>query len=383
MSRVVLAPDKFKGTLSALEVARALARGFRGESEGRSPSRGPGGEAPESEGCEVVSRPMADGGEGTLDVLVAAARGRGEPVALHRVKVRGPLGEPVEAEIALLGKRAILESARTSGLGLASRSDPLRATTRGLGELALAATALGAEELWIALGGSATTDGGTGFARALGARFLDAGGNELADGGGPLENLARVELPVRSLPPIVALVDVRNPLLGPRGAARVFGPQKGASPEQVAQLERGLARLAYGTRPDVAARPGAGAAGGLGFGLVVFAKAELVPGAERVASAVGLDEALYGAGLVVTGEGRFDLTTFEGKTVRHVLSRARALGVPAAIVAGCAEADASLRARELGVRHVVTLVELAGGDIERAKREAAALCELAAGALRR
>jgi glycerate kinase len=361
--KVVLAPDKLKGTLSALEAAAALARGF--------------------EGCEVVSRPMADGGEGTLDVLVAAARGRGEPVALHRVKVTGPLGEPVEAELALLGERAILESARTSGLALVTRNDPLRASTRGLGELALAAASLGAEELWVALGGSATTDGGTGFARALGARFLDEQGHELEEGGGSLERLARVEVPARSLPRIIALVDVRSPLLGPRGAARAFGPQKGATSEQVEQLDRGLARLAYRTRPDLAARPGAGAAGGLGFGLMVFAGAQIASGAERVADAIRLDEAITGAGLVVTAEGRFDRTTFEGKTVRHVLARARALGVLAAVVAGSAEPEAALRVRELGVKRVVTLLELAGGDLERARRDAANLCELAARSLRK
>jgi len=360
--RVVLAPDKFKGTLSALEVARALERGFEGS------------------GVEVQKMPMADGGEGTLPVLVEAARARGEAVSLLRATVRGPLGEPIEAEYALLGKRAVIESARACGLELVpeERRSALRASSFGLGELALDAAARGAEEIWIALGGSAVTDGGAGFARALGARFLDARGGELEEGGGALERIESIEPPTRRLPRIVALHDVLNPLLGARGAARAFSPQKGASATEVALLERGLARLAYRTRPEVSARAGSGAAGGLGFGLVAFADAELVPGAARVADAIDLDRALEGAALAVTGEGRLDRTTFEGKTVRHVLSRARTLGAPAAIVAGTAEPEVVLRARELGVRRVISLVDLASGDVDRAKREAASLCERAA-----
>lgn len=367
MKRVVLAPDKFKGTLTALEATAALTRGF------------------EDSGKVLAPRPMADGGEGTLDALVASARRRGQPVEMRSVPVTGPLGDPVTAEIALVpgpkGLRAIVESARASGLALVpeEKRDALRASSRGLGELVKAAAAIaGVEEIWVALGGSATTDGGAGFARALGARFLDAAGAELDEGGGSLERLERIEPPTVALPRTVALYDVKNILLGVRGAARVFAPQKGATKQQVEQLERGLARLAYRTEPALAAREGAGAAGGLGFGLARFAGAELVPGAPRVAEAIELDQALEGAELVVTGEGRFDQTTFEGKTVRHVLSRARALGVTMAIVAGTVDAGTSLRARELGVWRVITLEELAGGDLERARREAGPLLEQAA-----
>jgi len=339
--KIVLAPDKLKGTLTVFDFVAALARGFEGS------------------GAELVSKPMADGGEGTLDVLA---------------------GRPVAEPFFLAGRRATIESARVIGLQLVpeAKRDALRASSRALGELLLRVLERGVEEVWIALGGSATTDGGAGFASALGARFLDAAGRELEDGGGALERLERVVPPSRPLPKIVALCDVKNPLLGPRGTAHVFAPQKGASAEQVQQLERGLARLAYRTEPSLAAKEGAGAAGGLGFGLAFFARAELVRGARFVAEAIGLDAALEGASLVVTGEGRLDRTTFEGKTVRHVLSRARELGVPAAIVAGSADPEVALRARELGVRRVVTLVELAGGDRERAEREAAALCERAA-----
>jgi glycerate kinase len=366
MRRVVLAPDKLKGTLTAVDAAAALARGFARAD------------------LEVLLRPMADGGEGTLEVLVAAARRRGEPVSIQRARVSGPLGEPVEAEFALVGERAVIESARACGLELVppGRRDALRASSRGLGELARAAVASGARELWIALGGSATTDGGTGFARALGARFLDESGVPLEEGGGALARLERVEPPTFALPPTVGLVDVRSPLLGARGCARLFAPQKGASAAEVALLERGLARLAYRTEAALAAREGAGAAGGLGFGLLVFANAELVPGAPRIAEAVGLDEALEGASLVVAGEGSLDATTFEGKTARHVLARARALGTPSAFVAGIADPATVLRVRELGVREVVLLEQLAGGDRELARRDAAALCERAASMLR-
>jgi len=354
--RIVVAPDKLKGTLTAFEAASAIARGLAGH--------------------EVVLRPMADGGEGTLDVLVAAARARGERVEVATVPVTGPLGARVEAELAMIDGRAIIESARACGLQ--HGRDPLGATSRGVGELLLEAARRGAREIWVALGGTATTDGGAGLARALGARFVDAEGRELPEGGAALERLERVELAPRALPPVVALVDVKTPLLGEKGAARVFSPQKGASPAEVERLERGLARLAYRTRPEAAAREGAGAAGGMGFGLQVFAKATLVQGAPRVAAAIGLDEAITGASLVVTGEGRLDPTTFQGKAVRHVLARARALGVPGAIVAGTADPTTVLRVRELGVKRVVTLADLANGDVERAKRDAAALCERAA-----
>jgi glycerate kinase len=330
---------------------------------------------------------MADGGEGTLEVLVEAARKKGEVVERRTVEVPGPLGRPVAAELAYLpaARRAILESARAVGLGLVPEGerDAVRASSRGLGVLARAAIDLGAREVWIALGGSANTDGGAGFARAFGTRFLDAEGRELEEGGGAL---ARLEKIVPGTPydvRIVALTDVKNPLLGPKGTARVYGPQKGATPEQVTLLEEGLARLAYRANPSLATRPGAGAAGGLGFGLVAFAKAELVPGAPRIAEAAGLDAALEGAKLVITGEGKLDRTTFDGKTARQVLARARVHGVPGAIVCGVADPGIVKYASELGIRHVVSLAELAGGDVARAKTDAARLVEEAGAILAR
>lgn len=361
--RIVVAPDKLKGTLTALEAAEALARGVR---------RG---------GAEADLLPLADGGEGTLEVLVAAASA--SPVERRRTTVAGPLGAPVEAEWALFPAegRAVLECASACGLSLVPESarDPLRASTRGVGELIQAAVQAGAREIWVALGGSASTDGGTGLARALGARFLDEDGRELPEGGGALENLARVDLSALARPAatVVGVADVRSPLLGARGAARAFGPQKGASPEQVERLERGLARLAYASVPHAATLVGAGAAGGLGFGLVAFAGGRLEPGAALVARAAGLDRKLEGAAYAVAAEGRLDATTFQGKTPQHVLGRARALRVPSAIVCGEATPDARRRAYDVGIQRVITLEGLADGDAARARREAAALLERA------
>jgi glycerate kinase len=365
--RVLVAPDKFKGTLTAGQAADALARGFG----------------------EATALPLADGGEGTLDVLVAAARRRGERVEVRTHRVSGPLGAPVDAAFAFFPAegRALLESARTSGLGLLHPEgrDALRATSRGLGELALAAIDAGARELWIALGGSATTDGGAGFARAFGARFQDENEDELHEGGGALDRLDAVDLSAVNLrgARFLALTDVLNPLLGERGAAPVFAPQKGADEAAVKKLERGLARLAYLTDPALTTRAGAGAAGGLGFGLAAFAKAELAPGAPRIATELGLEAALGSASLVVTGEGRLDRSTLEGKVVRHVLSRARTRGVRSAVVAGSADPETVKRLLDLGVWRIVTLEAFAQGDRDLARREAARLCEEAARSLAR
>ncbi|MBI3724351.1 glycerate kinase [bacterium] len=370
-ARVLVAPDKLKGSLSSEEAARALGRGLA------------------STGALVSLLSLADGGEGTLDVLANAARAKGATVEVVSVQVAGPLGARVSSCFAFLQeeRRAILESARAIGLALvpASERDPLRASSRGLGELALAAIERGAREVWIGLGGTATTDGGTGFARAFGARFQDDRGEELAEGGGSLERIAKCDLSRVDLrgARLVALADVRNPLLGARGAARTYGPQKGASPDAVAQLERGLAKLAYLVDPALSRRVGSGAAGGLGFGLAAFARAELAEGAARVASALELDASLSGKDLVVTGEGALDRTTFEGKVVHHVLARARALGVRAAVVAGKTDAGTRQRTLDLGVASVLTLEDLAQGSHERAVSEAASLLERAGAELGR
>lgn len=317
--RVVVAPDSFKGSLDAAGVARALAHGWRSVRPGD----------------EVVEVPLADGGEGSLEVLAAAVPGaRVVPVA----GVSGPDGRLVDAAwLALPDGTAVVELARSSGLPLMSARDARGAHTLGLGQVMLAAAAHpGTRRLVVALGGSASTDGGTGALRALGLRLLDAAGAELPLGGGSLARLTGV---VRGglvrLPPVSCLVDVTNPLLGPSGAAAVFGPQKGASPEDVAHLEAGLARLAQvlGAQ-EVAALPGAGAAGGTAFGLAAVLGARLEPGAARLAELAGLGRALEGARLVLTGEGSFDAQSLGGKVVGEVLARAARTGVPAAVVAG-------------------------------------------------
>lgn len=325
--RVVVAPDKFKGTLDAAGVADALAAGWR---------RG----AP---GADVETVPVADGGDGTLDALTAALG-----AAVHPAKVTGPLGEQVEAEYAIAdtpdGRVAIVEMARASGLSLvpASRRDPLGATTRGTGELIKAALNHQPSRVLVCIGGSATNDGGAGMAQALGVRLLDEDGLELPPGGASLERLATVD--VRGLDQalrgvdVVVASDVDNPLTGPHGAAAVYGPQKGADPDDVALLDRALGHCAAVVHRDLGLDlrevPGAGAAGGLGGGLVAFLGAKLRPGFDLVAEVLGLAKRLEAADVAVTGEGRYDAQSERGKAAWGVLRLAREAGTPSVLVAG-------------------------------------------------
>ncbi len=323
--RVVIAPDKFKGSLTAIEAAEAMARGL---------SR-------VDPHAEIDLVPMADGGEGTVAALVAATGG-----SYRGATVTGPLGEPVVAPFGLLGDRhtAALEMASASGLSLVPLAlrDPLRATTRGTGELLLAAVRAGARRLIIGIGGSATNDGGAGLGQALGFRLFDSDGRELGPGGGELERLARIERTERSSVlnsvSIAVACDVTNPLCGPQGASAVYGPQKGATPEMVARLDLNLAHLA-----DIVARdlgvdirdiPGAGAAGGLGGGLLAFAGGRLEGGVNLVIEAVNLHERLRSADLCLTGEGALDAQSAFGKTAVGVARLAHALGCPALAIAG-------------------------------------------------
>lgn len=338
--RVVVAFDKFKGTLGAAEACRAFAQALR----------------PLLPRAEVVELPMADGGEGTLDALVSALGGQ-----VRRVRVRGPLLEPVEARLARLGDgRAGCEAADACGLWrLGGALRPLQVSSEGVGDLLLAAGA-GARVV-AGLGGVASTDGGTGMARALGYRFLDRRGRSLPPGGGALARLARIVPPPR--PPraaVTALADVDNPLTGRHGAARVFAPQKGASPSEVELLERGLEVLAARLEADlgaaVAGLPGAGAAGGLGAGLVAFCGAVIEPGAPAIARAAGLERLLEGAVLVVSGEGALDRSSLGGKAPIVIARLARAKGVPCVLVAGRAEHPVGVTE---GAR-VVDLTELCG-----------------------
>ncbi|MGT2425559.1 glycerate kinase [Amnibacterium kyonggiense] len=341
--RVVIAPDSFKGTLDARSAAEAIADGWRSVRAGD----------------ELRLLPMADGGEGTLEALAAPGARR------IPVRVPGPDDRVVEAVVLLLPDgTGVVELASTSGITLIDPLRPMRAHTRGFGVAIRAALDAGATALLLTIGGSASTDGGTGALRELGARFLDAAGAEVPDGGAGLLLLERVDLTrLRAAPAggVRVVTDVTSPLLGPGGAAAVFAPQKGASPAEAADLERGLARLAarLPAAPDAS---GAGAAGGTGFGLLAWG-AELVPGAAAVAAAAGLPLALRGADLVVTGEGRFDAQSARGKVPEAV--RALADGVPTALVAGAVDAEPA------GYDSVVSLTDLVGRDASFADPAAA------------
>ena len=323
--RVVIAPDKFKGSLTALEAAEAMARGLSRVD----PS------------AEIDRVPMADGGEGTVAALVAATGG-----SYRTVTVTGPLGEPVAASFGLLGdgRTAVLEMASASGLWLVPPAlrDPLRATTRGTGQLLLAALEAGARRVIVGIGGSATNDGGAGLGQALGFRLLDSHGRELEPGGGELDRLARIErtdqVAVLGSATIAVACDVTNPLCGPQGASAVYGPQKGATPEMVERLDRNLGHFAdiVARDLDVAVRdiPGSGAAGGLGGGLVAFAGGRLEGGVNLVIEAVNLRDRLHAADLCLTGEGALDGQSAFGKTAVGVARLAHSLGCPTLAIAG-------------------------------------------------
>lgn len=323
--KIVVAPDSFKESLSAAGVARALARGLRQALPA----------------AEIIECPLGDGGEGTLDAVLAATGGE-----VREARVTGPLGEPVTARWGWLAEQrtAFVEMASASGLELVPRSrrEVLVATSRGTGELLHAALDAGAERLVLAIGGSATNDGGAGLLQALGVRLLDKQGQALGPGGAALAMLASLD--VTALHPrlaeveVVIAADVDNPLCGPQGASQIFGPQKGASPEQVRQLDAALSHFATVTAAtlgrDVREQPGAGAAGGVGFAALAFLQATFRPGIEVVAELVGLDDALIDADLAVTGEGRLDGQTLRGKTPAGVLRLAQRHGVPVVAVAG-------------------------------------------------
>ncbi|MEA2063481.1 MAG: glycerate kinase [Gemmatimonadota bacterium] len=324
--RIILAPDSFKGTFPAIEVCRAFETGIRAV-------------LPDA---QVKKLPLADGGEGTLDVLLGSAGGR-----RCRVQAADPTGRGIEVDYAVLsrGNEALVEMARVSGLELLSGNElnPWKTGTYGLGQVVGAALEEGVEGLALTLGGSATVDGGVGMARALGFRFLDSAGEALElEGGRILGKIARIDTARadRRLEHVRAraLCDVTNPLLGPRGAAQVFGPQKGADPEMVERLEAGLANLASRIGQDlgleIAGLPGSGAAGGLGAAVAAFLGGGLVSGIDYVLDAVQFNKALEGADLVITGEGSFDSQSLGGKVISGVLERAKAKNVPVAVVCG-------------------------------------------------
>ena len=330
-ARVLVCPQEFKGSLTAIDAAAAIAAGVRAA-------------LPDA---EVIELPMADGGPGTVAIVAQATA-----ATLVRHTATGPLGDPVDAAYALLARDgeptlAVIEAAATAGLALvpAARRDPTRATSAGVGEQIRHALGRGARRVIVGVGGTATNDGGAGAAQALGLRLLDGNGDVLPAGGLPLVRLARVELSaeavVRDLDLRVA-VDVRNPLLGPSGATAVYGAQKGVRDWQAPVLDAALARWAQRLRDDlgcdVAALPGAGAGGGIPTGLLAACpRGYIESGAALVAEAIGLAAAIAATDLVVTGEGAMDAQTTYGKTVAYVAELAVRAGTPCIVVAGTVE----------------------------------------------
>ena len=363
--RFVFASDSLKGTISSARAAAILeeeaARAFPNVA------------------CTRLA--VADGGEGTVDAVVASLGG-----ARIEATVSDPLGRPVEATYGMLpGNRAIIEMAAASGLPLLTHEErnPLRTSTYGTGQLVLHALRNGATEITIAIGGSATNDGGMGAMRALGVRFLDSAKGELEGTGADLARVSSID--TSGLDPLVSharfrlLCDVDNPLLGPRGATRVFSPQKGANPQQVEELESGMtsyARVLERTLGHSADQPGDGAAGGLGAAIRLFLGATSVPGIDWVLDVVGLDQALLGADLCITGEGHADAQSAHGKVVSGVASRCKRLGVPCIAIVGGMDPGA-LDLMDLGVDALVPTV-IDCGDVADALAHAERNYHLAA-----
>lgn len=357
MTTVLVACDKFKGSATAAEVARALGDGLRS--------------VPGQEDVEVLSVPVADGGDGTAAAAISTYFER------HTSRVTGPYGDPVMAEWAFDPESgtAVVEVAAACGLALADPEalasgelDAARAGTRGVGQLVRAALDAGARRLVLGLGGSATTDGGAGLVAELGARLTDARGKEIGPGARGLAALAHADLsgldPRLAATEIVVASDVTNPLCGPDGAAAVYGPQKGLSPQEVEEADAALARYAdlveqsLGVAPGAAAEAeGAGAAGGLGFATVAVLGGAFRPGADVVLDMVGFDEALERADLVVTGEGKLDAQTLFGKAPAVVLERARRRGLPVVAVCGACDLTED-EAAGAGFERVLALTDL-------------------------
>jgi glycerate 2-kinase len=363
--RVLLAPDKFKGSLGAREVAAALARGLRRTLPG----------------AELVERPVADGGEGTVDMVLGAGFG------LRTCTVPGPLGEPVTARYAVGDGAAVVEMSAAAGLALLPPPGPTpdtarRASTAGVGRLLADALAAAARRVVIGVGGSATTDGGAGALVALGARVLTADGRDVPPGGAALGDAARLDTtgldPRAAGAELLVACDVDNPLTGPAGAAAVYGPQKGATAADVALLDAALGRwadvVAAATGRDLRDLPGAGAAGGLAFGLAAVLGARPTPGVRLLADLTGLTAEVRGAALVVVGEGSLDAQSLRGKGPVGLAAIAREAGTPVVAVAGrslLSEAEAA--AAGFAAVHPLTALE---PDEDRCRADAAELLEV-------
>lgn len=361
--RVVVAPDKFKGSLTAVQAAAAIAAGF----------------AAAHPDAVIVQLPVADGGEGTVDAALTAG------FTPHRVVVQGPTGQPVTAVLAVREGTAVIEMAEASGLRLLplARPAPLTASSYGTGELVRAALDAGASRIVLGVGGSASTDGGAGMAQALGAQLLDAAGRQVPPGGAGLAQLHRIEVADFDArladTEVVVASDVDNPLCGPRGAAAVYGPQKGATADDVATLDSALAHYAQLLRRDlnieVADVPGAGAAGGTGAGALAFLGARLTSGIALLLEVVGFAEAIRGADLVITGEGSLDAQSLHGKAPIGVARAAG--GIPVIALVGRLEVHAE-QLRAVGITGARALLELEP-DAAIAQRDAERLLTELAG----
>lgn len=367
--RIVVAPDKFKGTLTAMRAAEALARGTRSVYPH----------------AAFALRPLADGGEGTLEAFVTARGGR-----IVDRDVTGPLSDRVVAPIAVLDSgETVIEMASASGLQLIGDPGPdsaRRATSAGTGDLLLAATASDPASVIVGIGGSASTDGGTGAAAAAGWRFLDRSGTDLPAGGAALVALHVIEAPSEGRRPrgIVGACDVENPMVGRDGAAAAFASQKGAGRDDIALLEEGLERLAEviarDLDVDIASIPHGGAGGGMGAGLVAFFGARLTSGFDLLADVVRLDDDVAGADMVITGEGRIDEHSLRGKAPIAVARRAAAYDVPVVAVAGDLAIEKS-RLKKYGIVDAIGLVQ-SGAREQAIERPEAALAQAISGLLR-
>lgn len=371
--KIVIAPDSYKESLTAMEVAIAIEAGFRQIMPN----------------AQYIKLPMADGGEGTVRSLIDASNG-----AIIEHQATGPLGEPVNGFFGLMGegKTAVIEMAAVSGLHLVpeKQRNPMLTTSYGTGELILAALDKGVEHIIIGIGGSATNDGGVGMAQALGARLLDENNNQISHGGGALARLARIDL--RDVDPRLVQIklevacDVDNPLCGTKGASHVFGPQKGATAQMVEQLDSNLAHYARIIKRDLAVdikeMPGAGAAGGMGAALLGLFNAELRPGIEIVMDALNLADVIKDADLVITGEGRIDSQTVHGKTPIGVARTAKRFNKAVIGIAGCLSDDCAI-VHQHGINAVFSVVprsvslaqalEDAAINVEQAARNIAAV----------
>jgi len=345
--KIVVAPDSFKGSLTAVEVSDAIGQGVREI-------------FPQA---EIVKIPMADGGDGTAQCLVNATGGK-----ILREKVTGPLGDEVLASYGILGdkKTAVIEMAEASGLTLVpeNKRNPLITTTYGTGQLIKAALDQGCRKMIIGIGGSATNDGGAGMVQALGVNLLDQEGKEIGFGGGELKKIIRINISNidnrLSDTKVLVASDVNNPLCGPKGASRVYGPQKGATPKIIEELDESLAYFAEiikrDLHKDIKDIPGAGAAGGLGASLIAFLDAELRPGIEIMIEIVKLEQAIKDADLVITGEGKIDSQTIYGKAPIGVAKIAKKYNVPVIAVAAIIGDDADI-VHQYGIDYLIKVSE--------------------------